>query len=183
MFWSISESGTFRRCQRQWYFKNLLSSATAKDPVRRTAYLLSKLQSISAWRGGVVDTVISTTILPAVRARRTIVLDEAKRQARDIFDRQLAFARCHPLHKSGLSPAKIKSNFAAFHAMEYGGVIADDEVERAWAEIEQALKNLFGMRELAAELKSATYLIGQRAPLLLSFRDDRPGSARCDRFL
>ena len=70
MFWSISESRTFKRCQRQWYYKNLLASPTAKDPLRHTAYLLGKLQSISAWRGNLVDAVISETVLPAVRAGR-----------------------------------------------------------------------------------------------------------------
>ena len=43
--------------------------------------------------------------------------------------------------------------------MEYGGVIPEDEVARAWDEVESALGNFFGMRELAAELKSAKYLV------------------------
>lgn len=187
MFWSISESRTFRRCQRQWYYKNLLASPTAKDPLRRTAYLLGKLQSLSAWRGNIVDTVIGETILPAVRARRAIGLDEARRSARALFERQLAFGREHRLHEPGLSPAKLENGFAAFYCMEYGGVLPEDEVERAWAEVELALANLFGMRELASELKSAHYVISQRAlsfphsgmtvravPDVVAFFDDAP---------
>jgi len=131
MIWSISESRTFRRCQRQWYFKDVLASPTSKDPIRHTAYLLGKLQSISTWRGSIVDTVISQTILPAVRSRRTIRLDQARGHAQQIFDRQLAFARRHSLHEPGLSPAKLGTDFAAFYEMEYSGSVDNDEVERA----------------------------------------------------
>jgi hypothetical protein len=163
MFWSISESRTFKKCQRQWYYKNFLASPTAKDPVRHTTYLLGKLQSISAWRGNLVDAVISETVLPAVRARRTVNLSEARQTAREKFDRQLAFARRHALHEPGLKPAQLEGEFAAFYCMEYGGIIPEDEVARAWDEVESALGNFFGMRELASELKSAKYLICQRA--------------------
>jgi hypothetical protein len=58
VIWSVSESKLFRRCQRQWYFKHCVANAQAKkDPLRRRAYLFSKLQSISGWRGQLVDTV------------------------------------------------------------------------------------------------------------------------------
>ncbi len=187
MFWSISESRTFRNCQRQWYYKNFLANAVAKDHVRHTAYLLSKLQSISAWRGNIVDSVITETILPAVRAKRTIGLDEAKRTARGLFDRQLAFGRRHPLHELGKSPTQLGNDFAAFYSMEYGDGLADAEVARAWVEVEQALGNLFAMRDLTSELKSARYVIGQRAlsfshsgmtvravPDAIAFYDDTP---------
>jgi hypothetical protein len=118
MFWSITESRTFRRCQRQWYYKNFLANANAKDPVRRTAYLLGKLQSISAWRGNVVDAVISETVLPAVRAKRTVNLGDVRHHARALFDRQLAFARRHALHEPGLKPSRLEGEFAAFYCME-----------------------------------------------------------------
>ena len=163
MFWSISESRTFKRCQRQWYYKNFLASPTAKDPVRHNAYLLGKLQSISAWRGNLVDDVISKAVLPAVRSRRTVNLGQARQNAREMFGRQLAFARRHALHEPGLRPTQLEGEFAAFYCMEYGGVIPEDEVARAWDEVESALGNFFGMRELASELKSAKYLVCQRA--------------------
>ncbi len=63
MRWSYSASRSFRQCQRQWFFKNVAASPTAKDPFRKRAYLLGKLQSISAWRGRVVDEVISKTLI------------------------------------------------------------------------------------------------------------------------
>jgi hypothetical protein len=163
MFWSISESRTFRRCQRQWFFKNLLGSPTAKDPTRREAYLLGKLQTVSSWRGTIVDAVVSNLVIPALRFKRTVTLSEAIDRARGLYDTQLEFARRHPLREPGLSPAKLEGEFAAFYAIEYGQELPGEELARAWREIETALKNLFGMADLFAELREATLLCAQRA--------------------
>lgn len=86
MRWSYSASRSFRQCQRQWFFKNVVASARAKDPVRKRAYLLSKLQSVSAWRGRIVDDVISNFIIPQLNRGNLVTLGEAKKRARDLFD-------------------------------------------------------------------------------------------------
>jgi hypothetical protein len=188
MVWSISESRGFRQCQRRWYFKNFVANAVAKkDPVRREAYLLSKLQSISAWRGQIVDLVISDTLVPALNARRRVTLADLKQRAKYHFDTQLACARAHRLWEAGVSPSQLGDRFAAFYCVEYGGTINEEEVTRAWAEIECALENLCKMQELSAELKTARYIITQRAlqfkhsdmtvravPDLIAFFDDAP---------
>lgn len=163
MFWSISESRTFRRCQRQWYYKNLLASPTAKDAVRHEAYLLGKLQTVSAWRGNVVDQVVSEVVVPALQSGRVVTLDDAVRQARSRFDTQLAFARRHPLREPGLRPAQLEGEFAVFHAIEYGEEVSEEDLARAWGEVEAALKNLLGMTELFTELRGAVLLAPQRA--------------------
>jgi hypothetical protein len=92
MRWSHSASRSFRKCQRQWYFKNVVANARAKEPLRRRAYLLSKLQSVSAWRGKIVDDVISKTIIPGINRRSPITLRDAKTRARQLYDTQLAYA-------------------------------------------------------------------------------------------
>ena len=139
MIWSISESRTFRRCQRQWYYKNFVANAIAKDRVRHTAYLLGKLQTISAWRETSSTPSSAETIFPAVRARRIIGLDEARAsRPQQIFDRQLAFGQRHPLHEPGLSPTQLGDDFAAFYRWSIGP--SKVEIERAWAEVERATR-------------------------------------------
>jgi hypothetical protein len=170
MFWSISESKAFNRCQRQWYFKNLLGNAVAKDPRRREAYLLGKLQSISAWRGQIVDRVISENVLPAIRSGQTFTLDQALARAKHLFDHQLAFGRQHRLRESGLSPAQMGDQFVAFYAMEYNGSLSDDELATAWNEIETAFNTLVRMRGLLDELRQATNIVTQR-PLMFPMAD------------
>jgi hypothetical protein len=164
VIWSVSESKLFRRCQRQWYFKHCVANAHAKkDPLRRRAYLLSKLQSISGWRGQLVDTVISKELVPALNQHRPVTLQQLKERAHQLFDAQLRCAREHRLHDAGFSPTALGEEFAAFHCMEYGKGIPDEDVERARAEVNAALTNLFELVELRESLKNARYRVAQRA--------------------
>lgn len=187
VIWSISESKTFRRCQRQWFFKNIIANGVTKDQARRRIYLLSKLQSLSSWRGQIVDTVISDLIMPAVASKRRITLKQAKSKSSSIFKQQLACARKHPIWSEGFTPSKLGDDFAAFHCMEYQGYIDENELEQAAKEIDLALTNLFAMDAIKQILKSATALIAQRplifshsgvsvraVPDLIAFFDNRP---------
>lgn len=187
MRWSISDSKTFKRCQRQWYYKTIAGNAISKDAARRELYLLSKLQSISAWRGQLVDSVISETVIPAVLRRHTITLEKAKSVARNLVSQQLACAQRHELFSEGFSPAAMGDKFAALHCMEYAGSIPESEIEIAKTEVEAALRNFFQLTEVKDLMKRAEYLVAQRplmfssagvtvraVPDLIAFFSDRP---------
>lgn len=163
MRWSYSGSRSFRQCQRQWFFKNVVASAKAKDPFRKRAYLLSKLQSISAWRGAIVDHVISRAIIPNINRRSPIMLHHAKAWARDLFDKQLAYARRHPIADLALTVSREGDRFAALYPMEYEGELPEYEIERAWRDVETALENLFKMEDVKQILKSSEYVVARRA--------------------
>lgn len=164
MKWSYSASRSFKQCQRQWYFKNIVASGTARrDEFRRRAYLLSKLQSVSAWRGKIVDDVISDLIVPSLNRKTRITLRDVKTRARHLFDQQLAFARANSPTDLTLQPSKHKESFALFYDNHYGKGVSDEEVERAWAEIEAAFDNLFGLGAIKELVKSADYLVAQRS--------------------
>ncbi len=165
MRWSFSDSRTFRKCQRRWYY-GLRANANSKDE-RRELYLLSKLQSVSAWRGQIVDTVISKLIIPAWDQQRSCQIDEAVGYAQRIFQNQLEFAMSHRLREPGIVVTAVGESFAAFHAIEHGISIPEADIDKAWEEVEQALTNLFTMEELIADLRSASRVIPQRS---LSFR-------------
>ena len=67
MIVSFSRIRQFSNCQRLWCFAKLIASSQAKsNPLRREIYLLSQLQSLAAWRGDIVDHVISRRIIPAL---------------------------------------------------------------------------------------------------------------------
>ena len=169
MKWSKSAAQCFRRCQRQWYYRHQLASATAKDPARREAYLLSKLQSIPQWRGRIVDDTISATVIRALRESRRITLAQALQFAMRRFDAQLATARAHRLRESGYRPAARaeKDRFAAFQVMEYEGLIPEEEIAKARQEVRDALTAAFQMDEVKALIKTGRQLVDQRS---LSFR-------------
>jgi hypothetical protein len=163
MRWSYSASRSFRQCQRQWFFKNIVASARASEPFRRRAYLLSKLQSVSAWRGKVVDEVISKTLVPSLNRRATPTLKVVRERARDLLDGQLDFALSHPIDDPDLRVSDEGEDFTLLYGMEYGQPPTEQEIEQAWAEIEQALANLYKMSVVRDALKSADYVISQRA--------------------
>jgi hypothetical protein len=188
MIWSFSDSRTFARCQRQWYFGEVVANANAtKVPIRREAYLLSKLQSVSAWRGQIVDSTIGSVVVPALNRGYPPSLDECLRHALRLFDTQLAFARRHGLRDAGMKPARAGEEFAAFFEVEYCAGVPEADVARARSEVEQALTNLFRMTDLFADLTRASYSVAQRPlqfdhcgypvkamPDLISFFPDGP---------
>lgn len=187
MIWSVSESKTFKRCQRQWYYKSVLGNAIAKDPLRHKVYLLGKLQSISSWRGQVVDSVISQILVPTLKNPHSRTVQDVKRAALQLFERQLTFARTHPMNKPGFSPTKSGPDCLLLYCMEYAATIPENEISEARKEIERAFDNLFAMGDLFARLRKARTLIPQRAlcfphtgvtvravPDLIAFYDDAP---------
>src|ERR1043166_965183 len=143
MIWSFSEGRLFRKCQRQWYFSKRLASATAKDPLRREAYFLSKLSSIHAWRGKVVDQVIEKTIVPSIQSKSKITLQSAIQAADRLFDTQLDFALNHRVMEVGFKASEHENELAAFFVMEYGTPPTKEEIDKARGEVHLALNNLF----------------------------------------
>jgi PD-(D/E)XK nuclease superfamily len=187
MKWSLSGAKTFRRCQRQWFYRACLSNGVTKDPVRRNVYLLGKLQTISGWRGSIIDNVITTGVVPALQDDRmpdpVAVIARAKR----LYDLQLATALDHPLRQPDRTVKSWGDAYAAFHSVEYGDGPSREELDRAWQEIETALRNLFGMTALLNRLRGASKLVVQRSlqysccgvtvvavPDLIAFYADEP---------
>jgi hypothetical protein len=162
MRWSYSASRTFRQCQRQWYFKSVVSNGKAKDPQRRRAYLLSKLDSVSAWRGKIVDEVISKTIVPALNRKMPIKLGEAKAKARELYNRRLAFALRHPIDDPDLKVSEEGEDFSLFYGLEYGTPPSQEELAQAWSDIDQALNTLYTTDAIKDPLKTSEYLVAQR---------------------
>jgi PD-(D/E)XK nuclease superfamily len=163
MIWSVSTGRMFERCQRQWFFKTQVANAKAKDETRQLAYRLSKLQSVSAWRGSIVDQVLSQEVMPAFERGWPIAADKAIASAMARFDRQLEFGRAHRLHEPGVKPSALGEDFVAFHCLEYGGCLSEQEIEQARDEVQRAIENFFSMEELTTRLHAADRLITQRS--------------------
>lgn len=170
MMWSLSTAKMFDRCQRQWFFKTQLANARARDERRRLAYRLGKLQSVSAWRGSLVDRVLSEVVVPALVQGRGIMADTAVTVAMERFERGLAIAKQHRLHDPACSVAN-DDDFVAFHALEYGTGVGENEIEQARTEIAQAIRGFFGMHDLLARLRSADRVLTQRS-LVFAHSDD-----------
>lgn len=159
---SYSEVRQFRLCQRKWFFKNVLANAVAKAPERREAYVLSKLQSVSAWRGSLVDTVLSRYGLPELRRRGTMSADALVREAQALFDQQIDFAQAHRVRDPNLRVSKCGDAFAALFDIEYGQAITPEVLASAWNDIDQALRNAATMTYLLEDLRAGQFVIQPR---------------------
>lgn len=153
----------FDRCQRQWFFKTQLANPKAMDEMRRRAYRLSKLQSISAWRGSVVDQVLSQHVMPALERGAPITSGRTVALAMTRFDRQLAIARAHRLHEPGLKPSALGDDFVALHDLEYGGRVNEEDIDRARNEVRLSIEAFFSMEDLLSRLHAADRLVTQRS--------------------
>lgn len=175
MVWSISTAKIFDRCQRQWFYKQHFANARSKDEARRKAYLLGKLQSISGWRGSVVDQVLSFNVIPALGRGEEISGAQALAMAMVRFDRQLAVARKHRIHEPGFKPSECGRDFAAFYCVEYGDGIDESEIEQARADVRTAIATFFSMERLVRRLRAAQRLVTQRR-LIFAHTDMKVGA-------
>jgi hypothetical protein len=155
MKWSFSENLAFRACPRKWYFAYKMANALARTPIRKEAFHLSKLQSIEAWRGKLVDQIISDEIIPHIKRAQPTSLDEALAAAKNLFDTQLKFAE----NRSWRNPTARTgdADYTALFEIEFGEEIAE-KLLQAWNDIEFALANFFQIDEIWDVLRSAKYL-------------------------
>lgn len=162
--WSFSQSRTFSRCPRQWFFATQLAKWNRRDPLAREAFLLSKLQSVSAWRGSLVDSVICDEIIPLLRTGAIVSRQRVLTVARKRFETQLEFARNKRWREAGMTAQSAGNSYAALYALEYGEDI-EGELEAAWIDVDQALTHFLEMSELLRTLRKASQLIPQRTLL------------------
>lgn len=166
MAWSFSQYITFRECPRKWYFANKMArTSSTKNPIRKEAFYLKQLKTIDAWRGIIVDKVISDKIIPSIGSGSPIFFNESVIEARKCFDDQLAFAKERKWRESGVTKSG-EDDYAVLWELETGQDILEP-LEKAWSEIEVALTNFYQMIELWDLFESATHLIPQE---LLGFR-------------
>ncbi len=162
MTWSYSEYRLFKKCPRKWFFKSIFADPRANDPQRQEAYLLSKMQSLYAWRGQVVESAIQDFLLPSLQVQLQPTLQDTIKVAKETFDQQLAFGRNHRIREPGMTIKQAGKAFAAFTELEYGQAISDEDCQEAWEEVQTALRNLYKQTELKTLLKAGAYRVTQR---------------------
>ncbi|MEO6730905.1 MAG: PD-(D/E)XK nuclease family protein [Ferruginibacter sp.] len=165
---SVTGYKQFRQCERLWFYKNIVADSRVKnDSFRKEVTLLSKLQTINAWRGTIVDAVLSKYLVLAINNKYPIKKDYFIEQAMTIFDTQLEYA---VLQKYREPDAVLTNNpaFNAFIECELGEGVSDDEISQAKDDVVNALCNILDDNDFLDYLKSSKYVISQR-PLIYSF--------------
>jgi len=184
---SITGYKQFQRCELQWYFKNIVADARVKnDPYRKEITILSKLDSVEAWRGKIVDDVISRLLVNAINQKYPVNKEYFLNEANQQFDKQLEYAAFQKYREPDRRYTQDK-DFAALTGFEFGESISDESLAQAKLDINDAINNLLDDKEFIEYLKSAKWLVSQRTlkyhldrfaivavPDLIMFFEDQP---------
>jgi hypothetical protein len=162
MTWSYSEHQLFKKCPRKWFFKSVFADSRANNPARQEAYLLSKMQSLYAWRGQVVESALQDFLIPSLEVDLQPPLHDTIKAAKQTFDEQLAFGRNHRIREPGMTIKQAGRAFAAFTELEYGQSFSDEDYLQAWEEVQMALRNFYKQSELKSLLKTGAYRVTQK---------------------
>ncbi|MGN6640003.1 MAG: PD-(D/E)XK nuclease family protein [Mucilaginibacter sp.] len=186
MIWSISGYKQFNKCRRRWYYTNIVADGRVKnDAYRKEVTILSRLQTLDAWRGTIVDDIISRLLVNAINNKIPLQKDYFLREAMNAFNDQLEYAIFQTYRNPGSKTSD--KNFASLLNYDLGLQIEESELDRAKQDIYNALNNLLDNVEFLEYLKSAKILISQRSllypfdrfnvrskPDLIAFFEDSP---------
>jgi hypothetical protein len=151
--WSFSSERCFRRCQRQYYFKEIAAWHNGRDPVRREAFVLKQLKGLETWRGSVVHTAIERFVVPYWQSRQPIDWDVVIKSAKTLAERQFSFSSLGRFRENGLSKSKAGDDYCALSAHDCGESIPAESLSGTIQQIETALVNLSQMRELLKSIE------------------------------
>jgi hypothetical protein len=160
---SISGYRTFQKCQWQWYFITKAKSGNVKnDPYRREITMLSHLRTLAAWRGQLVDDVLSTEMVAAFTQKQQFSLDDALEVALSLFEKRLRFSQNHEYRDTNNKKSHLPEEFSPLLEHEYDIPLSDEQLDGAWLEIEIALTNFFQNESFVEMLRNAEHLDAQR---------------------
>jgi hypothetical protein len=125
------------------------------------------LQSLEAFRGQVVDDIISRKAVYSLNKKFSLNKDYLIKEALTSFDNQLLFAKLQNYREEGFKYTG-NDDFAALYGYEINGGIPNVEIEAAKTDIVAAISNFLANKELIERLKSASLLVSQR-PLMYKY--------------
>jgi len=122
MKWSFSAAKTFAICPRRWFYANVCANARAKDRIRKQAYHLKQLQTLSAWRGSLVDTVISVAIVPKLNNKTIPSESDVLSYASSLATKQMEFGKARRHKASEVSYQQHPTRHSTRNTMMEPGI-------------------------------------------------------------
>jgi len=160
MKWSVSKSRIFSKCQKKWYYSEIVATHGKKDQFRRQIYLLKQLKSIYSWRGDLVDKVIGKTIIPGIKKRNLPSEEEVINYATQLAERQLTFANTQKYLYT--TKKEAGDDYCAIYDLEYHGEINSSQIDEAQKDIKMALTNFMRSSLLKSLCSEDLYFLTQR---------------------
>ena len=145
--WSFSTDKLFRRCQRQFFFREIAAHHSQKEPWRREAFVLKQLKTLELWRGSVIHEGIQHYVVPALRRGNALNWESLTDQTIERAKAQLEFSEQKRYREPGISKTKHE-NFCALVPHETGIGVSTEEFKVACNEIRMAFQRLERMTDI-----------------------------------
>lgn len=145
MKWSFSADRCFRRCQRQYYFREIAAWHNSKNPIRREAFLLKQVKTFELWRGQLVHQAIEHFVVPALQEGRAIDWQAVIKETLAMAERQFEFSARHRHREKGVSKSQYPLEYCALACHEEGQELNRGDVDAVLDSCKKALQNLEGM--------------------------------------
>lgn len=188
MNWSISKAKLFSKCQRRWFYSEIMASKHSKDVHRNEAYILKQLGSIHSWRGKLVDYIIERFLVPKFNEKIVPPFNEIERLVSELMEKQLIFAKEKKYRNPKLTKKEAGDNFCALREIEWSEELDSETLNKIKQQVLVSLKNLLKSKLMKTLLAPFTILVAQknlnfkiqdvnimsRPDLIVYFRDKPP---------
>ena len=145
--WSFSTDKLFRRCQRQFYFREIAAHHSQKESWRREAFVLKQLKTLELWRGTVIHEGIQHYVVPALKKGDALDWGLLTQQTIQRAKAQLVFSEQKRYREAGISKTKHE-DFCALVPHESGTGVSGEEFEAVCNEIRMAFQRLEGLTDI-----------------------------------
>jgi len=156
MKWSISTTKMFQYCPRKYYYQQIVADKKSDDSRAKESVYLRSLQNLYAWRGNLVDGVISKYIAPKINSREEIQEKYVMIHAKELMRNDLEHI------KNSIGKATEIGNSYGFFELEYGKEITEDFIAKIEQDIITSLNNVLASDLLARIIEDQSYVIAQR---------------------
>lgn len=167
--WSFSTDKLFRRCQRQFYFREIAAHHSEKEPWRREAFVLKQLKTLELWRGSVIHEGIQHYVVPALRNGSALNWNLFTDQTIQRAKSQFAFSQQKRYRQPGIAKTRHE-DFCALIPHETGVGVSEVEFNNVCAEIRSAFQRLASLPDLWVMIQGGKNCIAEKQ-LWIEFDD------------
>jgi hypothetical protein len=139
--WSYTTVNAFRQCNRKFYFSSILATHGRKDPLRRKAYELKTMKSLSMWAGDVVDKFMEKTIIPIILAKGELDFEKLAEQAVKMAEAQFRFSKNRLYNDPSLKKGEA-TDFCILDIHEVNRVSTQGQIQQCYDHIRKGIFNL-----------------------------------------
>ena len=145
--WSFSTDKLFRRCQRQFFFRQIAAHATASEDWRREAFILRQVKTLDLWRGTIIHEGIENFLIPALRSGGALPWDEIIARTLQRAHAQFSFSEQRRYREPGVVKGKCP-DFCALAPHEAGEAVPSEDFEKVCVAIRTAFEQLSSLTKL-----------------------------------